>query len=144
MTDNEEAIDPEDLPPVRLQEDMPIQLIGFEEELARRVGNEVGIVVRELSRYRSLNNLVGVTVAHDYVAALAGIDRGFGEGAPPPQATNDEELGHGSAMAVSVNRDDTWKTHVVFGPYLVDLLASKDEIEQSAGTSDTVTARSRF
>jgi len=46
-----------------------------------------------------------VTVAYDYATALAGIDRGFGEGAPPPRATNDEELGHGAAMALPVKHE---------------------------------------
>jgi len=131
LADGKEELDREDLPPVTLPENLQMQVVGFEEQVATKVGNGIATVVTEASRYLPLNNLVGVTVAHDYAAALAGIELGFGEGAPPPQATNDEELGHGAAMAVSVNRDGVWKTHVVFGPHVVGLLASEEEGDKS-------------
>lgn len=133
MTDGEEEIDPEDLPPVKLPEDLQMQVVGFEEELAQTVGNEIAALVRDLSRYLPLDHLAGVTVAYDYAAALAGIERGFGGKVPPPQATNDEELGQGAAMAVTVERDGIWKTHVVFGPYVVGLLASDMEGDKAGG-----------
>lgn len=110
-----------------------MQVIGFEEELGQTVANEIAGLVGALSRYWPLNNLIGVTVAYDYAAALAGIDHGFGANAPPPQATNDEELGRGSAMAVSVTQDGTWKTHVVFGPHVVGLLSSDEEGKKARG-----------
>ena len=72
LTDSEEEFDPEDLPPVRLPDDLPMQVVGFEEELGQWVANEIVCMVRTLSRYWSLNNLVGVTVADDYAVALAG------------------------------------------------------------------------
>ncbi|MCA9469252.1 MAG: hypothetical protein KC643_27930 [Nitrospira sp.] len=109
-------------------------MIGFEEELAKTVGNEIAAIVADLSRYWPLTNLVGVTVSYDYATALAGIDRGFGKSLPPPQATNDEELGQGSAMAVSVIHDGIWKTHVVFGPYVVNMLSSENDGENITGT----------
>ena len=110
---------------------------GFEQELGQKVAEEIITLVREMSRYLPLNNLVGVMVAYDYDAALANIDRGFGGAAPPAQATHDDELGHGTAMAVSVNRDGVWKTHVVFGPYVVGLLASNNENDKASAPTQT-------
>ena len=134
MEDNEEEnIDPEDLPPVRLQENLQMQVNGFEEELGKTVGNEIVYLIRELSRYWPLDNLAGVTVAYDYEAALAELDRGFGSQMPPPQATNDEELGQGSAMAVTVKRDGICKSHVVLGPHVVAMLSSEEEADRAAG-----------
>jgi hypothetical protein len=132
-TNREEGLSPEDLPPVNLSKDLPMQLVGFEEELANKVGGEISEIVRSISRYWPLNNLIGVTVASDYAAALAGINRGFGEGAPPPRATNDEELGHGAAMALPVKHEGICKTHVVFGSHVVDLLGSDTESNKAAG-----------
>ncbi|MDR4485707.1 MAG: hypothetical protein R3B95_21365 [Nitrospirales bacterium] len=131
--DSQEELNSEDLPPVNLPENLRMQVIGFEDSLARTVGNEIADLVGALSRYWPLNNLIGLTIAYDYAAALAAVDQGFGENAPPPQATNDEELGRGSAMALSVLHGGIWKTHVVFGPHLVGLLSSDEEGEKDRG-----------
>lgn len=131
MQSNDEELTKQ--PPISLPENLQVQVSGFEEAKARSMGEEVAVVVRELSRYLPLNNLVGVMIAHDYASALANIDLGFGDKAPPPQATNDEELGHGAAMALSVVRDGIWKTHVVFGPYLFELLTSDKEGDKATG-----------
>jgi len=110
-----------------------MQVVGFEEDLGKAVANDIAGLVVYLSRYWPLNNLIGVTVSYDYAVALAGIDQGFGKNTPPPQATNDEELGFGSAMAVTVVHDGTWKTHVVFGPHVVRLLSSDEEGHKARG-----------
>ena len=56
-------------------------------------------------------------LADDYVAALAGIDRGYPDSAAPTPTL--DEFGAGAAMAVPVLRNGVHKSHVVLNSLLV-------------------------
>lgn len=106
--------------------DLNVQVRGFEERLANEVGHSILHVVREYSRAWPLENLDGVTIGSDYEEALASIDRGFSVDGPVVTPTKDEDIGWGIAMALPVYRDDIVKTHLVFGPTVVELVSSDD------------------
>lgn len=61
--------------------------------------------------------LDGITIADDYVAALAGIDRGYPNMRAPSPTSN--EFGAGFAMAVPVLRNGEHKSHIVLNSALV-------------------------
>ena len=110
--------------PMTAPEDLQIRLNGFDEKQAKEVGNNMMLVIREVSRILPLNNLDGVTVAYDYKEELASVERGFTTNLPT-EPTQDE-IGEGVAMALPVERDGVCKTHIVFGPSIVALLLSDE------------------
>jgi hypothetical protein len=61
--------------------------------------------------YLNLEGLEGISVADDYLGALAKIDRGFGD-QPTAQPTRDE-FGNGFAMTLPVRRDGVMKSYIV-------------------------------
>lgn len=113
-------------PPASLPENLSVQVKGFPEDVGEHLEGIIRSMAGILSREWPLNNLDGVTVAQDYGAALAEIDKGLGEDAPPVQATHDEELGIGTAMAVPVLRNGMLKTHIVYGPVIVGMLVAEE------------------
>ena len=68
--------------------------------------------MRQISRAIDLGRLDGITLAYDYSAALAEVDRGYPH-AMAPTATSTSEI-VGVAMAVNVIRDELVKAHLVF------------------------------
>jgi hypothetical protein len=100
-------------------------LIGFASaDDAKAAGDRVARAIDEISKELglSLAGLEGVTVAFDYDAALAQLDRGF-DGSSPLTRTNDE-IGDGCAMAPLVERNGQVMTHLVFNAFIVPLIDS--------------------
>ena len=98
-----------------LPEKLSIQVRGFDEEVAQKVGQRILEVLRKFSEWLPLQNLDGVTIAYNYAEALRDLDRGH-TGLAPLTYTQDAEVGKGVAMAPLVKREDGVKTHLVLGP----------------------------
>src|ERR1035438_9556181 len=94
------------------------------EEEARKVGETVLFFLKVFGAFLQLDGLEVVTVADDYNAALAKIERGFETNAPLTP-TNDE-FGTGTAMAVPVLRNGAIKTHIVMYSGLARALTLPD------------------
>jgi hypothetical protein len=87
-------------------------LRGFDSnERADAVANAVATAIHEIGRYIDVSDLDGVTIAYDYDAALAELDRGLNTPSTLTRTSNDRILG--VAMAPAVLRDDKLKSHLV-------------------------------
>jgi hypothetical protein len=108
----------DDLPPPTAPDSLPFSMRGFATvDDANRIANHLASYIRLISRCVDLSRLDGVTVAYDYDAALAELDRGV-EGLRTLARSNDDQL-IGVGMAPAVIRDGTVKVHVVLnGPYV--------------------------
>ncbi|MDG4608774.1 MAG: hypothetical protein P9C48_06545 [Defluviicoccus sp.] len=107
---SEEKIEP---PPPTAPENIPVSALGFEDtETATHFSYVLADVVRAVSRYIDLSRLDGITIAYDYDAALAALDRGY-EGIRPLTRTNDDTA-VGVAMAPAVLRSSVVKGHLIF------------------------------
>lgn len=122
----EDESGPDEQPPLSLPENLSVQVKGFPKDVGQQIAEIIGGVAKEVSRLWPLEGLDGLTVAQDYSAALAAIETGAGEHRPPIKATDDEELGIGTAMAVPVLRHGTLKTHIVYGPIIVNMLLTEE------------------
>jgi hypothetical protein len=118
MDPNEPNID-ELLSKSTVKEDLPLTITGnFQsEEHAQELFYTVLGFARIFGSVFDLTALDGITVADDYVAALAAIDRGY----PNMKAATptSDEFGAGFAMAVPVLRNGQHKSHVVLDSALV-------------------------
>jgi hypothetical protein len=103
-----------------------MSLSGWDEETCRKVGDILSSIVRALSRYIDMERLAGITVAADYPAALAGLDRGY---ETSHVLTPTTELGIGIAMTPAVVRDGVIKSHIVFNAALLWPLLEGQEHE---------------
>lgn len=123
MGDAKEEID--DLPPPTAPESIPFSMRNFATaEGANHTANKLASYIRLISRSLDLGRLDGVTVAYDYDAALAELDRGV-EGLRPLSRSNDDQL-IGVGMAPAVIRDGKVKVHIVLNaPYVEGI--DKDE-----------------
>lgn len=104
---------------------IPYHLIGFATaEAASDASSRVARAIDELASelHLSLAGLDGVTIAHDYDAALAQLDRGY-EASSPLTRTKDG-TGEGCAMAPLVLRNDQVMSHLVLPAYIVPLIDS--------------------
>ena len=93
---------------------IPFHLIGFSsEDDAKSAVNLVDKAIFETSQQLGLNieSLDGVTIAYDYRAALAGLDRGFQSN--NPLTPTGDSIADGVAMAPMVRRDGRVMSHVV-------------------------------
>jgi hypothetical protein len=102
---------------------IPHKLSGFEsEDDAKAAGDRVARAIDEMCMQLglSLAGLEGVTIAHDYDAALAQLDRGY-EASTPLTRTKDE-LAEGCAMAPLVLRNGEVLSHLVLSAFLVPLI----------------------
>ncbi len=94
---------------------------------AREIWNTVFAFLQVFGASLNLEGLDAVTVADDYVSALAGIDRGFVT-TQAPSPTGDE-FGAGFAMSVPVIREGILKSHIVLDSRLIrPLLDPKSEL----------------
>ncbi|MCW5660102.1 MAG: hypothetical protein KIT60_20560 [Burkholderiaceae bacterium] len=97
---------------------------GFSaEEEAREVGIAVRDCVILLSRHFNLSRLDGVTVAHDYLHALASLDRGYKTN---HVITPSDGHAVGVAMTPSVLREGTLMSHIVFNAHIVAPITKPD------------------
>ncbi len=84
---------------------------SFEEGQLQQIADAVSAVLAEASWTVPLEGLDGITIADDYVGALAKLDRGkLGVGVPK---TRQDEEAFGVAQCPAVLRGDTLKSHIV-------------------------------
>lgn len=116
-----------DLPAPSAPDNIPVSLRNFaDREAAERFGHLIANTIRTISCYLDLERLDGITVAYDYDAALAELDRGCETSEPLQRTASDEMLGVG--MAPAVLRDGVVKGHVVFhAPFVLPLEDDKNE-----------------
>jgi len=100
-----------------------ISVSGMEENAGRTLAETVGAYIREISRYVNMTALDGVTIAVDYVEALAGLDRGY---ETSYRLTPSSELVQGVAMAPLVRRDGVIKSHLVLNANFIYALAEPE------------------
>ena len=102
-------------------------MMGFADQVqAQALADAVHTVIAVLGRCMDLGGLDGVTIGHDYVAALASVDRGM-PGLRPLRPT-DSDASTGVAMAPQVLRDGAARTHLVFWAHVLQgLLDGKGE-----------------
>ena len=106
-------LDGDNLPPTTIPPTLTLTAIGFgDPALARELGRAVIETITLLGSFMNLAKLDGVTLAVDYDAAIAGLDRGL-EGLRPLDRTNTEEM-QGVAMSPAVMRDGDVRTHLLF------------------------------
>jgi hypothetical protein len=110
-----------------------IRLADFgDEALAKQLGEVFQVIVAELSRRRlPLQNLDGFTIAKDYGAALACLDRGAPE--LPPAKSDALEYGAGIARTVSLQRDGTRKQQIVLNADVAQACLSDDDETRASG-----------
>jgi len=129
MTDPQ-GNDGADLPPATAPENISVSLRNFDShERAENFGHVIANCVRTISRYIDVERLDGITVAFDYDAALAELDRGFEPRHPLRRTADDMNLGIG--MAPSVLRKGVVKAHLLF--YAPIVLPLEDPSGESFG-----------
>jgi hypothetical protein len=118
---NNASEDIDDLPLPTAPESISFNMRNFAtEEAANRVANKLASYIRIISRTLDLSRLDGVTVAYDYDAALAELDRGV-QGLSTLSRSNDDQL-IGVGMAPAVIRDGVVKVHIILNaPYVEDI-----------------------
>lgn len=110
-----------ELPTPSIPEGYNICLRGFaDEDVARKLGNDVGNYLRSLSRFIDVSNLDGLTVAYDYAQALLELDRGY-ETTRQLTASSGDAIG--VAMTPSVIRNGKLRSHIVINGGLAEYLS---------------------
>jgi hypothetical protein len=95
-------------------------------ENVQELSNAIQGIVASLAQTLPLNRLDGITIASDYRAAVASLDRGY-EGASSPD-TAPEEIGQGIARTLSVQRGEHWKDRIILDAGVAfALLAEEDD-----------------
>lgn len=90
---------------------------GFDtEDHARRIAGFVREYVRVLGERFDLSQLDGVTVAYDYVQALADLDRGCESS---HRLATSDGVAIGIAMTPGVIRENSLKSHIVLNAHYV-------------------------
>lgn len=92
--------------------------------LAKEIADIVQAVVAQLSRELPLHDLDGLTIATDYDAALASLDRG--DPTLPPVASGAVNYGLGVARPVTVFRDGQRREHLVVAASVAGTWTSED------------------
>lgn len=131
-----DEIDWDNLPPTTIPETLSLRVQGFNDpEVATMLGQTVLESVSVMGSFMDLATLDGITVAVDYDAALAGLDRGMDD--LRPLSRSDSAEIQGVAMSPAVMRDGEVKTHLVFdAAMLVQLInpdATADDRAESVG-----------
>ena len=119
----------DDLPPSTVPTTTTITVKDFTDEAAaQQLGQAVGAIVKTVGSFIDLSRLDGVTVAIDYDAALAALNRGM-EGLRPLSRSDTEEM-QGVAMSPAVMRDGEVRTHIVLNAaMLVPLIADEADAD---------------
>lgn len=99
-----------------------------DQETAERIAAPLNVLTTQFSRLMPLGRLDGITVAHDYPSAVAGVDRGRPDIAPATTVAAD--VGTGIAKCIAVIRDDVVKTHLVLSSNVAYALIHEDEATQ--------------
>lgn len=118
-----------ELPHETAPENIPVNLTGFADVAeAQDFGHLIARTTRAISRFIDLERLDGITVAYDYDAALAELDRGYEVTRPLTRTTGDQLAG--VAMAPAVRRDGIVKGHLVFhAPFIRALAHTEGDTE---------------
>jgi hypothetical protein len=112
MSRTMDNIDWDALPPSTMPNDLTLTAKGFNDpDVAQQFGRAVLEAVSVFGSFIDLSTLDGITVAIDYDAALAELDRGL-DGLRPLSRSNTEM--QGVAMSPAVMRDGEVRTHLVF------------------------------
>ena len=127
-------IDWDNLPPTTIPSDLSLTAKGFNDpEVATQFGRTILEFITVMGSSMDLATLDGVTLAVDYDAALAELDRGM-EGLRPLSRSNSTEM-QGVAMSPAVMRDGQVKTHLVFdASMLVPLVHAESTAEERASS----------
>lgn len=114
-----------DLGPATAPDNYPISIRAFgDEDASVRLGRTVGDFVSGFSRVFDMSSLDGVTIAGDYGAALAELDRGYETNFSLTPSDRDVI---GIAMTPSVLRDGALKSHLMFDAgFVAHLLDPQD------------------
>lgn len=125
-----------ELPETTVPAGLTMSIQGFtSEDAAKELGYAVLDCIKTLGRVIDLSTLDGVTIAIDYDAALANLDRGL-DGLKPLTRSDSAEM-QGVAMSTCVMRGNQVKTHLIFKANVVEALtvegASAEDIQQSIG-----------
>lgn len=131
--------DLENLPPTTAPS-VSLSVKGFANtEAAEALGNAVGGFVVHLGSFIDLSTLDAITIAVDYDAALAEVDRGM-EGLRPLDRSNTEAM-QGVAKSCVVLRDGVEKTHLIFNAaMLVPLILEEETTEEDLQTALAIVA----
>ncbi len=97
---------------------------GEEGEL-RELSNAIVGVVESLATALPLERLEGITVASNYLEAVASLDRGYENSCAPNVVP--EKIGQGVARTILVKRKGHWKTRIVSDSRLALALLTDDE-----------------
>ena len=126
--ENNEELSPKpdsDIAPKPTVPDIKISVQGFtNEEAARRLGGELGNMIKIISEHINLAGLDGITVAIDYDDALNTLDRG--DKNLSTETRTDTEDHQGVAKSSLVKRDGAIKTHLVFNAGPICPIALED------------------
>ncbi|PZU05996.1 MAG: hypothetical protein DI605_20515 [Sphingomonas sp.] len=134
--DDDDRTEP-DLPPATAPDTISLSMRAFAlADAADRLGNKIAAYVRMLSRAIDLSRLDGLTIAYDYDAALAELDRGV-EGLRTLTRSNDDQL-IGIGMAPAVLRDGVVKVHIVLNAAYVEGIDDDGAEEPSAAFDDAL------
>lgn len=133
------GVDFDKLPERTLPDSIGCFVQGFSDEaIAQKLGLSVLSYVGEFSKYIDLSTLDGVTIAIDYDAALAGLDRGF-DGVRR-LARSDNDIIQGVAMTPAVLRDGEVRSHILFNAEVVYNLISDERTDKDIATSMSIVA----
>lgn len=101
-----------------------LSISGYnKEEDARKVGDNVGEIIRALSKFIDLSYLDGVTISYFYENALLSLDRGI-ETDTKLQPSSGEVVG--VAMTPMVLRNGTVKSHIVLNAAFIEGILDND------------------
>ena len=119
--DNGTSDDEQGIPPPTAPLSIGVSLRGFADRAAaERFGDVIANAVRAISSHINMERLDGITVAFDYDQALAELDRGYQASRPLARTASDQLVG--VAMAPTVLRNGTVKSHMVFhAPFVLRL-----------------------
>ena len=102
-----------------------LSLLGFsDDDRTQELIAAVKGIVESLADAIPLHRLDGITIAADYWAAVASLDRGY-EGASVPEIAPDE-IGQGIARTVAVFREGNWKERIIIDGGAALALLSED------------------
>jgi hypothetical protein len=120
--DDDQSAKPEDLKS-SIPKNFPVTFRGFNEEYAKDLNEDLAFIFHEFGKVIDISRLDGLTVATDYDAALAELDRGYKSVQRLEKST---EYAEGVAMTPSVLREDGLKSHIVINGSIVTLLKADD------------------
>lgn len=102
-----------------------LSLVGCgDSENSQELTNAIQGIVASLAQAIPLQRLDGITIASDYLGAVASLDRGY-EGASVPD-TAPAELGQGIARTISVKKGGRWKERIIIDAGAAFTILSED------------------